>query len=747
MTPTRLTGRFPRRSALLAGGCLLTVGVAVLLAHEGHAPLPTRGAQVDTRKGYLILSADARTAIDVETAAVELRPVEEKVLAYAALVAPWTSHGFATTRLPGRVTRVLVSPGQKVRAGDILAEVESLELESLQLDVLTARNDIRIAEKLSVELRKLADAGAVAGQEALEAEAKLGQGRNALAVARGKWLGLGLPADKLDDLLRRGEPLPGLALPVTAPVSGTVVHAELTAGRVVDPADHLAEVTDLSVVWVRIGVLEKDLYRVRVGQPVELRLAAYPGEVFHAAVTAFSPYLDPTGVASAWAELTNPSAADPRFQPGMAGQVHLFVSDGKARPSVPAAAVLREGVERFVLVEEANAAESSEYRKFPVVVGREADGWVAILGGHVFPGDRVVTRGASLLGPYFTPEVLKPGEYAEREIGLKVEPARVVTLDEVVAVDGAVEVPPDRRGFAASPLAGTVLAVRAGRGQPVKSGDVVAEVFSPELLAVQQELLRAHLESALAADTLARLRKVSGGAARRVWELESQLASLKAQADTARRKLTTAGLTAAQIDGILAEQKLVPAVPVRAPLAGVVVTFNRALGEAVAARAPLFEVHDLSRPWVRGLVPEHDVARVRPGQAVRVRTVADPGSVATGRVARSGGTLAGDARVLSVWVELDTAPERPLLHNQLAGLTVVVGQRPPVLAVPRSAVAADGTATFVFVRRPDGVFDRRAVETGPADDRLVAVTRGLAEGETVAVAGVNELMTAYASLR
>ena len=52
------------------------------------------------------------------------------------------------------------------------------------------------------------------------------------------------------------------------------------------------------------------------------------------------------------------------------------------------------------------------------------------------------------------------------------------------------------------------------------------------------------------------------------------------------------------------------------------------------------------------------------------------------------------------------------MHNQLAALTVVAGQRPPALAVPRAAVAAEGTASFVFVRRSDGVFDRRAVETG-----------------------------------
>ncbi len=775
------------RSRWLSLVALVTVGVAALLAHEGHAPLPTRGAQVDAVAGTLLLTADARAGIDVETAAVELGSVEERVLAYASVVAPWRNHAFATAKVPGRIVRVSVTPGQVVKAGDTIAEVESMELDTLQLDVLAARNDIALSEKLVAALTKSADQGTVSGQAVIDAEGTLARHRNALDLARSKWLGLGLPAARLDELLRRGEPLPGLALPVTAPVSGTVVHAELTTGKVVEPTEHLAEVIDLSTVWVRVEVLEKDLRRVVVGQPVELHLVAYPGETFRTTVRAKSQYLDPTtNVTTAWAELSNPSGPEPRFRPGMSGQAYLIaveevpvppalaavaggmgvavplLTPGRLRPTVPSAAVLREGVERFVLVEEASAAGSSEYRRVPVVVGREAGGRVEILAGGVFPGDRVVTRGGHELGPFFTPGVLRLGPEAEwniglragrdksgRDAGLKVDPARIVAIDEILILDGAVDVPPARRGFAASQLAGTVQAIRVDRGQTVAVGEVLAEVFSPDLLTMQQELLRVHLDAALAGDTLGRLKKSGGGVAgQRLWELESQLNGLKTQSDTLRRKLVTAGLTPAQIDQLLADKRLVGFAPVRAPFAGVVVDFDKVLGQAVAAHESLFEIRDVTaRAPVRGFVSERDAGRVKPDQVVRVRLVADPEFVGIGRVARSGRTFGVENRTQSVWVELDAAPDHPLLHGQLAGLTVVLGRRPPALAVPRSAVAAEGTAAFVFVRKPDGTFDRRPVETGPADDRFVTITRGLAEGEPVAVAGVNELMTAFASLR
>jgi cobalt-zinc-cadmium efflux system membrane fusion protein len=760
----------PRRAALIAAGCLLTVAAAVLYAHEGHAPIAAKGAEVDREKGYLALTADARSAVDVKTAAVEPHPVEGRVLAYATVVAPWRNHAFATAVLAGRVVKVHVTPGQQVRAGDILAEVQSLELDDLQQDLLTARTEIRLSERVAAELRKSADAGAVSAQAVLDAETRLAQSRNALDVARAKWLGLGLPADRLDDLLDRGEPVAGLTLPIRSPVSGVVARVEPTAGKVVEPAEPLAEVIDLSTVWVRVGVLEKDLPRVAVGQPAEVRLVAYPGEVFRTTVTAVNPFLDPvTNVITAWAELANPSGTEPRFQPGMAGQAYLVVREEvsrpsglvavtghpamavpltvRPRPSVPAAAVLREGAERFVLVEEASTAGSSEYRKVPVVPGRESGGRVEVLAGGVYTGDRVVTRGAHLLGHFFTPEVLRLSPEAARTIGLKVEPARAAAVDEVVTLDGAVEVPPARRGSASSQLAGTIRAIRVGPGDRVRAGEVVAEVFSSELLSAEQEFLRVHLEAALTSQTLESWKRIPGAAARRLWELESQLTGLRARRDTLRRKLAASGLTPDQIDRVIERKELTTAVPVRAAVGGIVASFEKVLGQAVAPHEPLVQVHDPAGAWVRGFVPERDIGRIRLGQPARVRLVADPGFVGTGRVVRSGRAFAADARSVSVWVELDEQPPRPLLHNQFAALAVVVGRRPPALAVPRSAVVTDGAAAFLFVQKPDGAFDRRAVETGPDDDRFVTITRGLAEGEPVAVGGATELMTAFASLR
>ncbi len=718
------------------------------MAHEGHAPLPTKGVQVDVARGHLLLTPAARDSLAVMTADVEESPVEGTLLAYAAVELPWTHHGFATARLPGRIVKVNVVPGQTVRVGEVVAEVRSLDLDTLQLEAVTAQTEVALGEKVVKELRPLVEGGAVAGQILIDAESKLAQARNGAVVARSKWLALGLDAESLDAILKRGTASPDLTLPVRVPVGGTVIHAELTVGRVVEPTEHLAEVADLSTVWVRIGVLEKDLHRVAVGTPVDVRLVAYAAEVFRTSISAVAPYLDPTThLASVWAELKNPTGREPRFVPGMAGRADVILPADRPRPTVPVAAVAREGVDRFVFVEEANAAGASEYRKKSVALGRRTRDRVEILAGDLFPGDRVIVRGTHELGGLFAPGVLRLGPEAERSIGLRMGSAAAGAVDDVIALDGAVDLPPKDRGSAASPLAGVIVSIRTDRGRRVKAGEILAEVVGPELQTMQLELIRASLDLKLEADTLARIRDLDAVARRRVWETESRVATLKSQADTLRRKLATVGLTTPEIDGIVETKQVLSAIPVRSPVDGVVVAFEKALGQAVAAQEVLFAVHDQRKPLVMGFVSERDVAQIRVGQSVRVRLVSDPAAVLTGRVARSGRTFGVDSRSLAVWVELDAANRPPLVHGQLASLTVVIGSRNAAITVPAEALAGEAGATFVFFRRPDGVFERRAVETGAADDRRVEILRGLEVGQPVAVAGVAELVTGLVSLR
>src|SRR5581483_5034568 len=101
-------------AALSALVILLTAAATWLWAHAGHAPLPTKGAQVDVAKGQVILSGEARDTLGVQTAEVGPRAIEESIFAYATLMTPWLQHAYVSARLSGRIDKLHVQPGQTV---------------------------------------------------------------------------------------------------------------------------------------------------------------------------------------------------------------------------------------------------------------------------------------------------------------------------------------------------------------------------------------------------------------------------------------------------------------------------------------------------------------------------------------------------------------------------------------------------------------------------------------------------------
>jgi cobalt-zinc-cadmium efflux system membrane fusion protein len=709
--------------------------------------LPTRGAAVDLAKGTIVLSDEARRALDMQTAEVRLRMIEERIVAPATLVAPWQRYAFATSRIEGRVTALHVQPGQAVRRGQALAEVESLELENWQLELLTARNEVKLAAENLAQFEAAGLRGAVAEQQLLEARTKQQENLSNLELARRKLLGLGIEAAFLDRLQKEPGTPPLRALPILSPIDGEVVHAEVQVGQGIQPTDHLIDVVDLSQVWVQIALLERDWPRVQVGQRVELRLAARPARVVRAIIEKKELALDPrTRQGIVWAKPTD-GPAERELLPGMYGQATIAVPAGKAVRSVPTEAVIRDGVERYVLLE-----DSERLTRRNVVTGPALGGFTAITAGQLAPGDRVVTVGAHELAVLLPQGTLRPSKEAEANIGLKSEPVRKRAIADIVQLSGSVELLPGRKALVSARLPGAIQRIQVERSQSVAAGEVIAEVASTELQNLQLELLRQHLQVELLGETLERLRPLAEKSKlavtdRKLRETESAYQAARQRRDSLERKLQAVGLTAEQVAAIRREKKLVDALPIRAPIGGSVVHFQAKLGQFVKAEDPLFEVHDLSRPVIRGYVAEAELPRVLRADRARVRLPADPSFLALGRVVRRGQVVGDTDRTLSVWVELPEAPAQVLLEGTLARLTLLVGNGRPVLAVRREAVVRSGGLTVVFVRQTDGGYAPRAVTVGAGDDEFVEIKGGLREGEVVAVHGAAELQTGYASLK
>jgi cobalt-zinc-cadmium efflux system membrane fusion protein len=728
---------------------MILVLASMAHAHEGHRPLPTRGMEVNAETGSMVLTKAARETLDVQTVEAVSQRLMQSIHAYGSIVAPWDHHAVIASPLTGRIVELNVSPGDSVQTGQVVAAMESPELEQLVLELRAAQVDWQLSLKLVENMSQAIRTGAIPGVRLVEADTKLQQDRAAVELASAKWQALQLPQSMLEIILRLPQQNHRQLLELRSPISGIVTHADLSIGKVVDPKEHLFEILDLSSVWLKIQVLEKDLAKVEKGQCVKLRLTADLDEVFAGTVDVVDSFLAPeTHLGTVWATLRNSIDGRAKLLPGMSGIVQLDMAHDGEPLLVPIQSVIRDGAERFVLVEQEQTDVASTYQKQPLVLGKRSGDLIEVRGGDLYPGDRVVTRGSHELGSFFSKGVLVVGPESARDIGLKTAVATIDSVVQTITIDGVVDVPPTHRSIASAQLGGAINKILVDRGQKVERGEILAEITSQLFQDLQLELLRANLNASLKQTIVENLRSATDAIAQRqLWENESQLNQFTSRRDSISQQLKTAGITESQIANLLASKQLIPTLPVRAPIDGVIVGFDKFLGHVVRPDEPLFEVHDLSHAWVQGFISERDFPRVHLGQPVRMRFVSAPDEIVIGTVARSGEAISEDDRTLSIWIELQAMPKFQLQHNMLARINIETGFSDDSLTVPLQAVVREGLRSYVFVEGGDKTFERRFVETGRANDLRVGIVDGLQAGEIIAVGGAVALQSGYAALK
>jgi Cu(I)/Ag(I) efflux system membrane fusion protein len=193
--------------------------------------------------------------------------------------------------------------GTPVKAGDVLAEIYSPELYQAVRELLLARQ--RAAEPPALD--------------SLPGRPAPGAGEELLRLASEKLRLWGITQEQIDEILRTGKAAP--RMPILAPQGGVVVRKNVVQGQYVAEGDPLFEIADLSHVWILAQVYEDQVGLVRVSQPVEASVEAYPGEVFKGQVAFKDPALNPTTrTLNVRFDLANP---DGRLQPGMFATVTL----------------------------------------------------------------------------------------------------------------------------------------------------------------------------------------------------------------------------------------------------------------------------------------------------------------------------------------------------------------------------------------------------------------------------------------
>jgi len=316
----------------------------------------------------------------------------------------------------GRLVRLYAGQGSVVRKGQKLADLQSADLDEAEAEYLksvaesenarrTSEAELKLAQQTYDRTKMLYEKTIAAGK-ALQsaehdlqvakatAESSIASTKAALKSARHRLLILGLTEAEINALATK--PDFAAVFSLTSPISGIVVERNATVGATVGSDANVFKIVDISSVWIDANVFEKDVARVKLGQPVNVSVTAFPGTVFTGKVILVSTVMDPeTRSLKVRTEVPN---RDARLKPDMFANVEIVTDVNRTSISIPQTALLNDGGQSVVFV-----AAGNGFEKRSVTIGIQSDDRIEITGG-LKAGDKVVTKGNYLLLQQGKPE-------------------------------------------------------------------------------------------------------------------------------------------------------------------------------------------------------------------------------------------------------------------------------------------------------------------------------------------------------
>lgn len=353
---------------------------------QQHEELPTK----------VRLSPKVIAATGIKSALVAAEALPQTVSLTGQLISDPDRTAKIAARVAGRIVDVGPKEGDRVKSGALLAVIESPELARARATLTVAQAKARTAKQNLERLERVADKGLASGQEVSSAEAEA-QTRDAEArAARQTLAAFGVGVESGD----------GARMEVRTPVAGFVLARDAIRGQTVTPEHVLFTVADLDKAFFTARLFEKDLARVKTGSLADVRLNAYPNELFAGRVENVGRALDQQQrTVVARIAIDN---RDDLLKVGLFGTALVVVEDATPRtprPVVPQSAITKIADHDCVFVQEPDG----DFEVHRVTLGRAAAAKVEVVAG-LRTDERVVTSGVFTLKS----AVLK-GSFGEEE--------------------------------------------------------------------------------------------------------------------------------------------------------------------------------------------------------------------------------------------------------------------------------------------------------------------------------------------
>lgn len=316
-----------------------------------------------------------------------------------------------------------------------------------------------------------------------------------------------------------------------------------------------------------------------------------------------------------------------------------------------------------------------------------------------------------------------------QKLGVKTEPVLPRKMVNTVRAVGQFQFNEQRLSTVTTKFEGYIEKLYVNTtGQPVKRGQPLMEVYSPELVSAQEEYLIAWNGR----------QSLSNGT-------PESLVGVGQLADSALKRLHNWDISEAQLQRLKKDGKATRTLTMYSPANGVVLEKAAVQGMRFMPGELLFKIADMSPIWLLADVFEQDIALVHIGQTVNIAVNAYPGREFTGKIDYIYPSVNSETRTAKVRVVLSNA-DGVLKPDMYASIHLMSGHGASVLAVPDSAVIDSGMRQVVLVQLTEGMYEPREVKLGLRSDGYVEVAEGLSEGENVVVRA-NFLIDAESNLK
>ena len=304
-------------------------------------------------------------------------------------------------------------------------------------------------------------------------------------------------------------------------------------------------------------------------------------------------------------------------------------------------------------------------------------------------------------------------------IGVKITAAEIKQLTKTIRTVGIVEYDERRLATVNMKFEGWIEKLHVDySGKYVKKGDNLAEIYSPELLATQQEFINL-------------LKWAKEGAASRNREVGALLSrDSNAIVDGARQRLLLWDISEDQIASIEQTGKPVRTLTIKSPASGYVVQKSVVRGQRVMPGEKLFDIADLSTVWVVSDIFEYELPLIRAGDKALISLSYFPGKEFSSTIDYIYPTISGDTRSAKVRFTIPNPGNKlkPQMYTNVE-VKINLGRK---LALPEDAVLDSGRHQVVYVDKGEGNFEPRVVNTGIRANGMIEITGGLKAGERVA---------------